>query len=187
MDGEGKRMQQLIEDLMSLSRIESERFNAPLDPVDMVGVAEEVRSGCAQLLLERSNTLVIDDRTGSAVVPGDRGQLLQLVRNLVVNAVRYGRRESEVTVRLEDDGAGAIRLTVSDRGQGIPAEHLPRLTERFYRVDPGRSRAVGGTGLGLAIVKHIVSRHRGRLDIRSALGEGTSVIVWLPRDPEPLS
>jgi two-component system phosphate regulon sensor histidine kinase PhoR len=187
MNGEGKRMQQLIEDLMSLSRIEAERFNAPLDPVDLVGIAEEVRSGCAQLLLERSNALVIDDRARSAVVPGDRGQLLQLVRNLVVNAVRYGRRDSEVTVRLEEEGAESIRLTVTDRGEGIPAEHLPRLTERFYRVDPGRSRAVGGTGLGLAIVKHIVSRHRGRLDIRSAVGEGTSVTVWLPREPEPLS
>ena len=80
-----------------------------------------------------------------------------------------------------------VRISVADQGEGIAAEHLPRLTERFYRVDPGRSRAVGGTGLGLAIVKHIVSRHRGRLDIRSKVGEGTTVLVSLPRAPEPQS
>ncbi|HET9640031.1 MAG TPA: ATP-binding protein [Allosphingosinicella sp.] len=187
MHGEGKRMQQLIEDLMSLSRIESERFSAPRDPVDLVQVVEEVRSGCAQLLAERSNALVIDNSAKSAVVPGDRGQLLQLLRNLVVNAVRYGRPESPVTVRLEEGGRGTVRIDVTDLGEGISVEHLPRLTERFYRVDPGRSRAVGGTGLGLAIVKHIVGRHRGRLDIRSKVGEGTTVSVWLPREEEPLS
>ena len=150
-------------------------------------VLEEVRSGCAQLLAERSNALLIENAAVSATVPGDRGQLLQLFRNLVVNAVRYGRPDSPVTVRIEDDGAGTLRIGVADRGEGIAVEHLPRLTERFYRVDPGRSRAVGGTGLGLAIVKHIVGRHRGRLDIRSVVGEGTTVTVWLPREEEPLS
>jgi two-component system phosphate regulon sensor histidine kinase PhoR len=177
----------LIEDLMSLSRIEAERFNAPRDTVDLLQVVEEVRAGCAQLFLERSNELVVENQAQSAIVPGDRGQLLQLVRNLMVNALKYGRTESQVTVRLEDDGASRLRLAVIDRGEGIAAEHLPRLTERFYRVDPGRSRAVGGTGLGLAIVKHIVSRHRGRLDIRSVVGEGTTVLVSLPRAPEPQS
>ena len=187
MHGEGKRMQQLIEDLMSLSRIEAERFNPPRDAVDLVQLIEEVRAGCAQLLRERSNALVVDRRSDSTIVPGDRAQLLQLIRNLVVNAVKYGRAEAPVTVILEDDGDGMIRIGVADRGEGIPPEHLPRLTERFYRVDAGRSRAVGGTGLGLAIVKHIVSRHRGRLDIRSSVGEGTTVYVSLPRTPDPQS
>ncbi|HEX9963737.1 MAG TPA: ATP-binding protein [Allosphingosinicella sp.] len=187
MHEEGKRMQQLIEDLMSLSRIEAERFKAPRDPVDLVQIVDEVRSGCARMLAERSNLLVLENAAESAIVPGDRGQLLQLVRNLVVNAVRYGRADSRVTVRLQGDGPGMIRLSVADRGEGIPVEHLPRLTERFYRVDPGRSRAVGGTGLGLAIVKHIVGRHRGRLDIRSEVGEGTVVSVWLPSEGEPQS
>jgi two-component system phosphate regulon sensor histidine kinase PhoR len=187
MHGEGKRMQQLIEDLMSLSRIEAERFSAPGEPVDLAQIVEEVRSGCAQLLAERSNLLVVESSAESTVVPGDRGQLLQLFRNLVVNAVRYGRPESPVTVRLEEGGRGTVRIDVADLGEGIAVEHLPRLTERFYRVDPGRSRAVGGTGLGLAIVKHIVGRHRGRLDIRSVVGEGTTVSVWLPREDEPLS
>jgi two-component system phosphate regulon sensor histidine kinase PhoR len=184
MHGEGKRMQQLIEDLMSLSRIEAERFVAPREPVDLAQLVEEVRAGCEPLLRERSNTLVVENEVASTLVPGDRSQLLQLIRNLVVNALKYGRAEAPVRVRLEDEGADEIRLSVTDRGEGIAAEHLPRLTERFYRVDPGRSRAVGGTGLGLAIVKHIVSRHRGRLDIRSAVGEGTSVIVSLPRFAE---
>ena len=187
MHGEGKRMQQLIEDLMSLSRIEAERFNPPRDEVDLVQLVEEVRAGCAQLLRERSNELVVDNRSESTIVPGDRAQLLQLVRNLVVNAVKYGRPELPVTVLLEDESPQMIRISVADRGEGIEAEHLPRLTERFYRVDASRSRAVGGTGLGLAIVKHIVSRHRGRLDIRSTVGEGTTVLVSLPRAQEPQS
>jgi two-component system phosphate regulon sensor histidine kinase PhoR len=187
MFGEGKRMQTLIEDLMSLSRIEAERFNVPRDTVDLLQVVDEVRAGCAQLFAERSNTLAIENEARSTAVPGDRGQLLQLVRNLIVNSLKYGRVESQVTVRFEDDGPSGLRLMVSDRGDGIAAEHLPRLTERFYRVDAGRSRAVGGTGLGLAIVKHIVSRHRGRLDIRSVVGEGTTVLVSLPRAPDPQS
>jgi two-component system phosphate regulon sensor histidine kinase PhoR len=185
--GEAKRMQQLIEDLMSLSRIEAERFNPPRDAVDLVQLVEEVRAGCAQLLSERSNDLVVEKLSRSTVVPGDRTQLLQLVRNLIVNAVKYGRAGSPVTVVLEDEDPRTIRIRIADRGEGIAAEHLPRLTERFYRVDAGRSRAVGGTGLGLAIVKHIVSRHRGRLDIKSILGEGTVVLVSLPRAPEPQS
>jgi two-component system phosphate regulon sensor histidine kinase PhoR len=187
MHSEGKRMQQLIEDLMSLSRIEAERFNPPRDAIDLVQLVEEVRAGCAQLLRERSNELVIEKSSESTIVPGDRAQLLQLIRNLVVNAVKYGRAEFPVTVTLEDDGPEMIRLGIADRGEGIAAEHLPRLTERFYRVDAGRSRAVGGTGLGLAIVKHIVSRHRGRLDIRSVVGHGTVVLVSLPRATEPQS
>jgi two-component system, OmpR family, phosphate regulon sensor histidine kinase PhoR len=187
MHSEGKRMQQLIEDLMSLSRIEAERFNPPSEPVDLAQLVEEVRAGCAQLLRERSNELVVETRSGSTIVPGDRTQLLQLLRNLVVNAVKYGSANSPVTVLLEDEGPQMVRISIADRGEGIKAEHLPRLTERFYRVDAGRSRAVGGTGLGLAIVKHIVSRHRGWLDIRSTVGEGTTVLVSLPRAQEPQS
>jgi two-component system phosphate regulon sensor histidine kinase PhoR len=187
MKGEGKRMQQLIDDLMSLSRIEAERFRAPQDPVDLLALVDEVRTGCAQLIAQRESALVLDNEAGSAIVPGDRGQLLQLLRNLVVNALKYGREGEPVLVRLEAPAPDRVKLSVVDHGEGIAPEHLPRLTERFYRVDAGRSRAVGGTGLGLAIVKHIVGRHRGTLDIRSRLGEGTSVSVELPRLPDPLS
>ena len=113
-------------------------------------------------------------------VVGDEAQLSQLLHNLIGNAMTYGRAGSPVTVVLGLDPSNLLRLTVSDEGEGIAPQHIPRLTERFYRVDPGRSRSVGGTGLGLAIVKHIVERHRGRLDIVSRVGIGTSVTVALP-------
>jgi two-component system phosphate regulon sensor histidine kinase PhoR len=187
MEGEGRRMQQLIEDLMSLSRIEAERFRAPSDPVALTPLIDETRASCAQLLAERKAGLEIENEIGPVAVPGDHGQLLQLVRNLVVNALKYGREGEAVTVKIQEAGPDRVKLSVIDRGEGIAPEHLPRLTERFYRVDPGRSRAVGGTGLGLAIVKHIVGRHRGTLDIRSRLGEGTVVEVTLPRAVEAVT
>jgi two-component system, OmpR family, phosphate regulon sensor histidine kinase PhoR len=181
MHAEAKRMQQLIEDLMSLSRIEAERFSAPREEVDLMPLVDEIRAGCAHLLQQRRNRLVTECAEGVPTrVFGDHGQLLQLIRNLVVNAVKYGREGEDVTVAFEAGGDESVRMTVSDRGEGIPAEHLPRLTERFYRVDPGRSRALGGTGLGLAIVKHIVTRHRGGLEISSEAGRGTRVAVSLP-------
>ncbi|HEX9954556.1 MAG TPA: ATP-binding protein [Allosphingosinicella sp.] len=181
MNDEAKRMQQLIDDLISLSRVEAERFRPVHEAVALVPLIEEVRAGCAHLLAEKNNRLTIDDRSGGARVPGDRSQLLQLMRNLLVNAVKYGPPDSEIVARIEEDGAERVRLSVIDQGEGIAPEHLPRLTERFYRVDAGRSRAAGGTGLGLAIVKHIVGRHRGRLEIKSRLGEGTAVEVTLPK------
>lgn len=112
---------------------------------------------------------------------GDRAQLSQLLHNLIGNSIKYGRAGSPIRVSLSDGPNGLLRLTVADEGEGIGPDHLPRLTERFYRVDSGRSRAVGGTGLGLAIVKHIVERHRGRLDIASVLGKGTTISILLPR------
>ena len=115
---------------------------------------------------------------------GDRQQLEQLVRNLVDNGFKYGASDMPLAVRLHPQGENRVRLTVTDRGEGIAAEHIPHLTRRFYRTDPGRSRASGGTGLGLAIVKHIVERHRGRLDIDSTLGEGTRVTVVLPLEKD---
>jgi two-component system phosphate regulon sensor histidine kinase PhoR len=184
MNDEAKRMQQLIDDLISLSRVEAERFRPVNEAVELVPLIEEVRAGCATLIAEKKNTVTIDDAAGAPRVPGDRTQLLQLVRNLIINAVKYGRAESEVTVQIEEDGPERVRLSVIDCGEGIAPEHLPRLTERFYRVDASRSRAAGGTGLGLAIVKHIVGRHRGRLEIKSRPGEGTTVEVTLPRAAE---
>ena len=182
MDGEAKRMQVLIDDLISLSRIEAERFRPPTEPVDLLPLVEDVRASCGTLLAEGGNEIQLDNRSHGAIVAGDSGQLLQLLRNLVVNAVKYGRAGAPILVSFEDAGE-MVRMTVTDQGEGIAAEHLPRLTERFYRVNAGRSRAQGGTGLGLAIVKHIVWRHRGRLDIRSEPGAGTSVHVLLPRPP----
>ena len=111
-----------------------------------------------------------------AVIEGDRSQLDQLLRNLIDNALKYGDPAEPVTVSVENS-AKQVTLAVEDRGAGIAGEHLPHLTRRFYRTDPGRSRAAGGTGLGLAIVKHIVERHQGRLDIASTVGKGTAVTV----------
>ena len=115
-----------------------------------------------------------------ANILGDRQQLEQLVRNLVDNALKYGTPDTPVTVELARSQDDQARITVCDEGEGIAPDQIPHLTRRFYRTDPGRSRASGGTGLGLAIVKHIVERHRGRLDIESELGKGTKVIVRLP-------
>ncbi|MET0377227.1 MAG: ATP-binding protein, partial [Rhizorhabdus sp.] len=115
-----------------------------------------------------------------SAVRGDRVQLSQLLHNIIGNAMKYGRSGTPVTVTLDATGPAMARLIVRDESEGIAPEHLPRLTERFYRVDSGRSRAMGGTGLGLAIVKHIVDRHRGRLDIASTLGKGTVITVLIP-------
>jgi two-component system, OmpR family, phosphate regulon sensor histidine kinase PhoR len=181
MFDEATRMRDLVDDLMSLSRIEADRFSVPRDPVDLVPLIEEVEAGLANLIEERDATLVLVNEAGAAEVAGDRPQLAQLLNNLLVNALKYGRRGTPVKVRLDDAGPELLRLSVIDKGEGIAPEHLPRLTERFYRVDAGRSRSVGGTGLGLAIVKHITQRHRGRLEIKSKIGEGTDVRVYLPR------
>ncbi|MCK9826135.1 ATP-binding protein, partial [Nocardioides cavernae] len=115
-----------------------------------------------------------------APVSGDRAQLSQMLHNLIGNAMKYGRAGTPVSIDLKRDDLNMIRLSIRDEGDGIAAVHIPRLTERFYRADAGRSRSLGGTGLGLAIVKHIVERHRGRLDIASQVGVGTTVSVLLP-------
>jgi two-component system phosphate regulon sensor histidine kinase PhoR len=180
MFDEARRMHRLVDDLISLSRIEAERFSLPRKPVDLLAVVGEVQDGCAPMIEQKGSTLRVERGDFDPMVPGDRAQLVQLLQNLVVNALKYGRPASEVVIRFEESGPDMLLMSVTDEGEGIAPEHLPRLTERFYRVDPSRSRAIGGTGLGLAIVKHVVGRHRGRLEIRSTLGEGTSVLVYLP-------
>jgi two-component system phosphate regulon sensor histidine kinase PhoR len=137
---------------------------------DLAGVHGEVR-------------IVVDAGTQPAPIAGDHVQIDQLVRNLVDNALKYGDPDKPVTIRVGQEGDRVV-LVVADRGPGIAPEHLPHLTRRFYRTDPGRSRASGGTGLGLAIVKHIVERHRGTLDIASTQGEGTTVTLRFPRQDE---
>jgi two-component system phosphate regulon sensor histidine kinase PhoR len=179
MFGEARRMQRIVEDLISLSRIEAERFNPPREAVDILPLIEAARENCSLVASERGCPIHVEAGPDLEPVAGDRSQLLQVLDNLISNALRYGRDGSPVTVSAERAGK-MLRLAVTDRGEGIPARHIPRLTERFYRVDASRSRAAGGTGLGLAIVKHIVERHRGTLEIRSRIGEGTSVEVALP-------
>jgi two-component system phosphate regulon sensor histidine kinase PhoR len=176
---EARRMQRLVEDLISLSRIQAERFSTPTEPLPLDLLAEEAAESCRGLAAGRGSGIEIKAEDGLPPVAGDRNEILQLFDNLIGNALRYGRAGTPVRVRMRREDA-MIRLTVSDEGEGIAAEHIPRITERFYRVDPGRSRSLGGTGLGLSIVKHIVERHRGRLHIESALGRGTDVHVMLP-------
>ena len=129
---------------------------------------------------ERGERIVLELPGDPVPVLGDMPQLSQLLHNLLTNALKYGRPGTPVTVSLTPDAPGLWRLAVADQGEGVAPEHLPRLTERFFRVDAGRSRQGGGTGLGLAIGKHIVERHRGRLDIASTPGVGTTVGVLLP-------
>ena len=179
MAAEARRMQRLVDDLMSLSRIEAEKHRAPADLVVLATLVDEaitVVQSTDPTAAARIELDIIDELPPAA---GDRTQLLQLHHNLISNALKYGRADGTVRITLDLDGE-MLRLRIADEGDGIAPEHIPRLTERFYRVDPSRSRGIGGTGLGLSIVKHIVERHRGRLDISSEAGVGTTVTVLLP-------
>ena len=184
MANETDRMQALVRDLMSLSRIEAEKYDPPQTPVDFAAIVTETADQLRNSQKGRGNDLSLDIATGMPPVMGDAGQLRQLASNIITNAMKYGRAGEPVTVSLALSRSGAmLTFVVADRGEGISPEHLPRLTERFYRVDSGRSRSVGGTGLGLSLVKHIVDRHRGHLEIRSTVGTGTTVSVLLPVAP----
>lgn len=183
IEREAQRMNALVSDLMSLSRVEAEKHDLPTERIDLASLVERAaRDASGPQRIDRLKL----DLTAEPVVLGDLQQLEQVVRNLVDNALKYGAPDTPVTVTLDLTQSDLARIAVQDRGEGIAPEQIPHLTRRFYRTDPGRSRASGGTGLGLAIVKHIVERHRGRLDITSALGQGTCVVVRLPqaeRDP----
>ena len=180
---EARRMQRLIEDLMNLSRIEADRHVAPQTVIDLAPLVREAAQAAAEQRQPRGADLSMG-QIASVAIRGDAGQLQQVAHNLVSNSFKYGRPGTPVTVTLTADVDHAV-LEVSDHGDGIAAEHLPQVTQRFYRVDTRRSRAVGGTGLGLAIVKHIVERHGGRLDIISDIGVGTRVRVLLPLAAAP--
>lgn len=179
IEREARRMQQLVIDLLSVSRVEADRFRRPTTPVDLAAI---VRATIGQLQDSedaRARDIVARIADGSQPMLGDEAQLGQLAHNIISNAMKYGRVGTPVTVELTREGQ-RVRLSVSDEGEGISPDHLPRLTERFYRVDEARSRSVGGTGLGLAIVKHISERHKGQLDITSEVGRGTRVSVTFP-------
>ncbi len=180
MDKEARRMQRLVDDLMSLSRIEASKFRAPTDAIDLAELTAQVVGEIANGQDPRAADIAIDAEPALPLVLGDRAQLSQLLHNIVGNAMKYGRPESPVEIAIARDGHHMVRFRVSDHGEGIASEHLPRLTERFYRVDSARSRAAGGTGLGLSLAKHIVERHRGRIDIASRSGHGTQVTIALP-------
>jgi two-component system phosphate regulon sensor histidine kinase PhoR len=186
MAEQAARMTRLIDDMLSLSRVELMEHQAPAERIDLVALLQRQVAGFEPRLAERRVTLDASLTPSLPPVLGDADQLAQVAQNLLDNALKYGRDDGTIRVMVAmAQGARwparpGLVLSVADQGQGIPREHLPRLTERFYRVDKGRSRAVGGTGLGLAIVKHIINRHRGLLAIESEEGTGTTVSVWLP-------
>ena len=177
---EARRMMRIVEDLMSLSRIEADRFIPPLDAVALDEIAGIAADNARPLARQRGCSMALSVESAGPIA-GDFTQLLQLADNLVGNAIRYGSAAADATITIATlVEAGRAVLRITDRGEGIAPEHLPRLTERFYRIDAARSRDSGGTGLGLSIVKHIAERHRASLDIRSNVGRGTEVSVAFP-------
>ena len=187
MAAEAGRMTRLIDDLLTLSAIEVDEHVAPRDRVRIVELIKGVVESLAKAATEKDMTVIIEAPAEPPKVSGDADQLAQVFRNLVENAIFYGRSGTQVNIainlveRLAETGGPGVAVAVGDLGEGIAREHLPRLTERFYRADTARSRQLGGTGLGLAIVKHIVNRHRGHLTINSELGKGSTFTVTLPR------
>ncbi len=185
MEREAGRMNRLVGDLLSLSRVEQDERRRPVQNVDLAALLRAEVATLTPAALAAGAQLDLHGAAGKVLIPGDADQLVQVFRNLIENAVKYGGG-GVVQVTLERLAhepvlrGPAWSVTVADRGEGIEPQHLPRLTERFYRVDAHRSRGKGGTGLGLAIVKHIVSRHRGRLRIESTRGQGSSFTVILP-------
>ena len=193
MESHADRMTRLIEDLLSLSRIEMNENSAPSSQVDLSVILSNVATALELPAAARGIDIVIEPGLGARNVSGDEGELGQLFHNLVDNAIKYSREGALVRIVMRE-GAGPapepipgggpfVEISVVDEGPGIPAEHIPRLTERFYRVDTARSREMGGTGLGLAIVKHVVNRHRGVLTVESIEGQGSTFTVCLPVDP----
>ena len=184
MHAQSARMTRIVDDLLSLSRIEMRAHLPPTGQVDLNELLREVAQGLEPLAASSQIALRLHPSEGSCAVRGDRDELIQVFQNLVQNAIKYGHAGGHVDISLVRDAGEAgkrsrVRVSVVDDGTGIAAEHLPRLTERFYRVDTALSRARGGTGLGLAIVKHILNRHRGDLRIASELGQGSTFTVIL--------
>ncbi|MCO5133179.1 MAG: ATP-binding protein [Phyllobacteriaceae bacterium] len=186
MAGEAQRMVRLISDLLSLSKVEANQRIRPEGVVNLVPVLQRLLKMLAGLAEKERKTVELEVPDEPVKVLGSEDELTQVFQNLVENAMKYGRPDSTVRLKVElsDNEPGirgkAVSVTVIDQGEGIAREHIPRLTERFYRVDTHRSRDKGGTGLGLAIVKHIVGRHRGRLRIDSEPGVGSRFRVVLP-------
>ena len=184
---ESARMRRLIEDLLSLTRIELNEHVPPSGAVSLETIVREAAAALTPLAQADNIAIEIDAAEGLPQVVGERDELVQLFQNLIHNAIKYGGENGHVSISLRQSasagrrGADAmVSASVRDDGEGIPPEAIPRLTERFYRVDVKRSRERGGTGLGLAIVKHIVNRHHGRLQIESRLGEGSTFTIILP-------
>ena len=186
MAEQGERMRRLIDDLLSLSRIEMEEHQPPVGEAPLAMITRAEVEALSPLMSQRGVRAALELADALVARPANADQVAQVIRNILENAINHGRDGGMITVTLKpamaEDGTarpGAL-LSIADDGPGIAKHHIPRLTERFYRVDAARSRHKGGTGLGLAITRHIVMRHRGRLAIESMEGVGTRVHVWLP-------
>ncbi len=186
MQGEADRMTRLIDDLLSLSKVEVNEHVRPDQKIDLTMLVERIAATLTPQARSKKKLIKLEKPETPLNVPGETDQLTQVFQNLIENATKYGNNDSEITISLSrvDQIPGrkmpGIAVAITDHSEGIAPEHIPRLTERFYRVDKGRSREMGGTGLGLAIVKHIVNRHRGRLVIKSTIGQGSTFTVYLP-------
>lgn len=192
MSVEAGRMRRLIDDLLSLTRIEQNEHVPPSGRVDLAAVVRDAAAALSPLAQADDVTVELTEPPALPPILGQRDELIQLFQNLIHNAIKYGRRGGHVWLALSFSpgrggrgAGGTVSVTVKDDGEGIAREAIPRLTERFYRVDVKRSRERGGTGLGLAIVKHILNRHQGRLQIESQPGQGSSFTVSLPAAPPP--
>jgi two-component system phosphate regulon sensor histidine kinase PhoR len=183
MREQAARMARLVNDLLSLSRIELNEHLSPRDAIDLGALIRDVADGLSLMASAHKSTIEVRLPASYPAVYGEREELVQAFQNLLDNAIKYGRGDKPIEVSLYGTGIGGnqrLAISVRDYGEGIPKDHIPRLTERFYRVDAVRSRERGGTGLGLAIVKHIVNRHRGQLTIDSIVGEGSLFTISLP-------
>jgi two-component system, OmpR family, phosphate regulon sensor histidine kinase PhoR len=184
MQTQAARMARLIDDLLSLSRIELNAHLQPNTPVDLGPIVRQVADGLQTLARDRDVEIKVSAPSEPLIVLGERDELIRALENLVENALKYGAAGKRVDITLTRGqtraGSAEARLTVRDYGPGIAPEHLPRLTERFYRVDVAESRAHGGTGLGLALVKHVLNRHGGRLTIDSTPGAGAAFTMHVP-------
>jgi two-component system phosphate regulon sensor histidine kinase PhoR len=186
MAAQAERMSRLVNDLLALASIELVEHAPPTTPVALSPIARTVAHALELRAKSRDMRITVSAEDGLPQVIGDAEQLAQLIQNLLDNAIKYGAAGSEIAMALTAGAAPAgmpghaVAVAVTDHGEGIPPEHIPRLTERFYRVDGARSREAGGTGLGLAIVKHILTRHRGVLKVDSTVGVGSKFTVYLP-------
>jgi two-component system phosphate regulon sensor histidine kinase PhoR len=185
MAEQAERMTRLIDDLLLLSRVEEKANLNPTGQVRLSELLNEVVRALTPAAEERQITITVEPESSPLVAKGERDELFQVFHNLIENAVKYGSVGGSVKVHLQeserDPSRKRVAVTVTDDGPGIAPEHLPRLTERFYRVSTEHSRRIGGTGLGLAIAKHILTRHQGELSVDSVVGRGTTFKVSLPK------
>jgi two-component system, OmpR family, phosphate regulon sensor histidine kinase PhoR len=178
---QAERMTRLIDDLLMLSRVEERAYLPPTDSTHLNDVIEDVVRALHMPIEDRKFSVAFDAPADDVFVKGDRDELFQVFQNLIENAIKYGHEGGRVDISIGvPKNAAQATVSIADDGPGISAEHLPRLTERFYRVNADHSRKVGGTGLGLAIVKHVLNRHGGSLTFESRVGAGTTAIVTLP-------